>query len=56
MTDQEFFCGNAQRGDYVVPAPRLADAIGQALKGVYSTSAVPPEMQVLLAKLDQFLH
>ncbi len=56
MPDQEFFCGNAQRGDYVVPAPRVADAIGQALKGVYSTCATPPEMQALLGKLNRLLH
>lgn len=56
MTDRDYFSDHAQRGDYVVPAPRLADSIGQALKGVYSTTALPADMQSLLGKLDQVFH
>ena len=53
MTDRHSFDGKARSGDYVVRAPRLGDAIGQMLKGVYPARDIPADMQGLLGQLER---
>lgn len=39
-------------GGYVVRVPRSTDVLGQALRGTFSVTSLPDDMQAALRKLD----
>lgn len=40
-------------GDHIVRRPRSTDAVGRALRGVFTTSVLPHDMAVLIERLDR---
>lgn len=56
MTDQDFLGGKPRRGDHIVLAPRLGDAIGQSLKQAFPETTIPADMLALLGRIDHAIH
>ena len=48
--------GQPRCGDFVVCRPRRTDAVGQALRGIFSHVALPDDMQHLVRRLDRVSH
>lgn len=48
--------GTAKCGDYVVRRPRSADALGHALRSVFSDTPLPDDLLVLLQRIERVVH
>ncbi|MDE0879968.1 MAG: hypothetical protein OSB00_15100 [Sphingomonas bacterium] len=53
MTERDTLTGDNATGDVIVMPPRIADAIGQALKGAFATQSSPADMMALLSRMDE---
>lgn len=56
MTTDTHHPGKARHGDYVVRSPRPTDALGHALRGVFSDTSLPDDLLVLLRRLERVTH
>lgn len=56
MSTDMHHTGKANRGDYIVRSPRPTDALGHALRGVFSDPQLPEEFLVLLRRLERVTH
>lgn len=48
--------GKARKGDYMVGRPRVTDALGHALRGVFGDTPMPADLAALLNRLDRVAH
>ena len=53
MIDQANPVGDTRMGEQIVRRPRATDAVGRALRDIFTPAAVPSDMQEILAQIER---